>query len=106
MAEASRSKREGCRFESCARHVDRDLLEAWQRIIGGMCDGLAANAVAALVLVDVYKRGLVSQEKTITDLRRFKRLHLELAIVATCAWMAKSRLRRMNKLELIKVLMR
>lgn len=86
--------------------MDKDLLQAWQRIIGGMCDGLAANAVAALVLVDVWKRGLVSQEKTVADLRRFRRLHLELAIVATCAWMAKGRLRRMNKLELIKTLMR
>lgn len=86
--------------------MDRDLLQAWQRIIGGMCDGLAANAVAALVLVDTWKRGLVSQEKTIADLRRFRRLHLELAIIATCAWMSKSRLRRMNKLELIKTLMR
>lgn len=86
--------------------MDRDLLQAWQRIIGGMCDGLAANAVAALVLVDAWKRDLVSQERTVADLRRFRRLHLELAIIATCAWMAKSRLRRMNKLELIKTLMR
>ena len=86
--------------------MDKDLLQAWQRIIGGMCDGLAANAVAALVLVDMWKRNLVSQEKTIADLRRFRRLHLELAIIATCAWMSKSRLRRMNKLELINTLMR
>jgi len=86
--------------------VDQHLLQAWQRIIGGMCDGIAANAVAALVLTDTWKRGLLSEEKLITDLRRFKRVHLELAIIATCAWMAKARLRRLNKMEMIKILMR
>ena len=81
-------------------------MQAWQRIIGGMCDGIAANAVAALVLTDTWKRGLLSEEKLVVDLRRFKRIHLELAIIATCAWMAKARLRRMNKMEMIQILMR
>ena len=86
--------------------MDQDLLQAWQRIIGGMCDGIAANAVAALVLTDTWKRGLLSEEKLVADLRRFKRVHLELAIIATCAWMAKARLRRLNKMEMIEILMR
>jgi hypothetical protein len=86
--------------------VDQDLLQAWQRIIGGMCDGMAANAVATLVLTDTWKRGLLSEEKLVADLRRFKRVHLELAIIATCAWMSKARLRRLNKMEMIKILMR
>ena len=86
--------------------MDQDLLQAWQHRIGGMCDGIAANAVAALVLTDTWKRGLLSEEKLIADLRRFKRIHLELAIIATCAWMARARLRRMNKMEMIKILMR
>lgn len=84
--------------------ADKELIEAWYRIIQSMTDDLAACSLAILVLVETFIRRGEEEHRLWSSLRPFRHIHLQYALRTVCPEIKSDKINRMTKTQMVRAL--